>query len=114
MFAGNIGAAQDFKSILDAAEKLMSERAIQWIVLGEGRMLEWVKTQIRERGLDDNVHLLGAYPLEMMPYFFREADVMLVTLKSDPIFALTYQVRYNPTWHAAARLQQCSMVKALA
>ena len=89
MFAGNIGAAQDFKSILDAAEKLMSERAIQWIVLGEGRMLEWVKTQIRERGLEDNVHLLGAYPLEMMPYFFREADVMLVTLKSDPIFALT-------------------------
>lgn len=89
VFAGNVGAAQDFAGILEAAEKLKAERAIHWIVLGEGRMLEWVKTRIRERGLEDCVHLLGAFPLETMPHFFRRADVMLVTLKRDPIFALT-------------------------
>ncbi len=89
MFAGNIGAAQDFAGILAAAEKLRSEQSIHWIVLGNGRMLDWVDTRIRERGLESSFHLLGAFPLETMPHFFRRADVMLVTLRRDPIFALT-------------------------
>ncbi len=89
MFAGNIGAAQDFDNVLTAAEILKPYRDIHWIVLGEGRMFERVKSQVRSRGLAANVHLLGSFPLETMPTFFHRADVMLVTLKRDPIFALT-------------------------
>jgi colanic acid biosynthesis glycosyl transferase WcaI len=89
IFAGNVGAAQDFASIIDAAEKLKNEQAIHWIVLGEGRMLEWVKNRIGERNLQGCIHLLGSFPLESMPHFFRRADVMLVALKREPIFSLT-------------------------
>ena len=89
VFAGNVGAAQDFGTIIDAAEKLKGEEAIHWIVLGTGRMLEWVKARVLERNLGGCVHLLGAFPLETMPHFFRRADVMLVTLKREPIFSLT-------------------------
>ena len=35
------------------------------------------------------VHLLGRYPVEAMPNFFALSDVLLVTLKKEPIFALT-------------------------
>jgi glycosyltransferase involved in cell wall biosynthesis len=35
------------------------------------------------------VHLLGRHPVESMPVWFAHADVMLVTLRKDPIFALT-------------------------
>jgi len=89
MFAGNIGAAQDFENILGAVERLKVYPDIQVVVLGDGRMREWVEEQVKVRGLTQQVHLLGQYPVEKMPRFFALADVMLVTLKSQPIFALT-------------------------
>lgn len=89
MFAGNIGAAQDFNTILEAAEKLQDFPDIHWIIVGDGRMRPWVESRIQERCLTDAVHLLGRYPAETMPRFFSLADVMLVTLKREPIFALT-------------------------
>lgn len=89
MFAGNIAVAQDFPTILSAAEKLKNYPDIHWLIVGDGRMFDWVKKKVEERGLTSNFHLLGRYPLEAMPHFFALADVMLVTLKRDPIFALT-------------------------
>ncbi len=52
-------------------------------------MRRWVEAQIQARGLSNNVHLLGRQPAEAVPRFFSLADVLLVTLKKDPIFALT-------------------------
>lgn len=89
MFAGNIGAAQDFSTILEAAEKLKDFPDIHWIIVGDGRMRPWVETQIEERGLTKTFHLLGRHPVELMPRFFSLADVMLVTLKKEYIFSLT-------------------------
>ncbi|MDE2118963.1 MAG: glycosyltransferase family 4 protein, partial [Betaproteobacteria bacterium] len=89
MFAGNIGAAQDFGMILAAAEKLRPYADIQWLILGDGRMLPWVKEQIEMRGLGGTVHLLGQHPVESMPGYFALADAMLVTLRREPVFALT-------------------------
>jgi colanic acid biosynthesis glycosyl transferase WcaI len=89
MFAGNIGAAQDFETILAAAEKLRKYKDIHWIILGDGRARRWVESQIVKQGLSDCFHLLGRHPMETMPHYFSFADVLLVTLKRDPIFALT-------------------------
>jgi colanic acid biosynthesis glycosyl transferase WcaI len=89
MFAGNIGAAQDFETILAAAELLKDRRNLHWVILGDGRRRAWVEEQVRARGLNDTVHLLGRYPPEAMPRFFALADALLVTLKKEPIFALT-------------------------
>lgn len=89
MFAGNVGAAQDFPAILDAAERLKAESRIHWIILGEGRMLDWVRSEVALRGLAATVHLLGQHPASSMPAFFAHADAMLVSLSDDPVFALT-------------------------
>lgn len=89
MFAGNIGVAQDFGTILAVAEKLKSHLDIHMVVLGDGRRYGWVKEQVEVRSLAGTVHLLGRYPVDTMSEFFAEADVMLVTLKKEPIFALT-------------------------
>jgi len=88
MFAGNIGEAQSFKTILKAASILKNYPDIHWIILGDGRMYNKVKEEIQRQNLKDRVHLLGRYPLKTMPYFFTQADVMLVSLKRDPIFSL--------------------------
>ena len=89
MFAGNIGEAQDFPAILDAAERLRDRKDIRWIVVGDGRMAEWVKEQITKRKLDQSVLMLGRYPLERMPSFFVHADTLLVSLKPEPVFSMT-------------------------
>ena len=89
MFAGNIGAAQSFDTILAAADKLKHHQDIHWIILGDGHRKDWVLQQVRMLGLQRNVHLLGQRPMETMPYYFALADAMLVTLRRDPIFALT-------------------------
>jgi glycosyltransferase involved in cell wall biosynthesis len=89
MFAGNIGVAQDFDTILTAAELLASYPDIHWVILGDGRMAEWVKEQIRQRNLGGQFHMLGRYPARTMPHFFAQADALLMTLRREPIFALT-------------------------
>ena len=88
-FAGNIGAAQDFGTILKAAERLKEQKDIHWVIIGDGRMFPWVQRQVAKLGLNETVHLLGRYPAEAMPRFFALSDVLLVTLKKEPIFALT-------------------------
>jgi glycosyltransferase involved in cell wall biosynthesis len=89
VFGGNIGKAQSFGTILDAAELLKDQPEIHWIVLGDGRMFTWVQDQVERRGLGRTVHLLGRFPAESMPRYFALADVLLVTLLEQPIFALT-------------------------
>jgi glycosyltransferase involved in cell wall biosynthesis len=88
-FAGNIGAAQDFETILTAAQRLKSVQDIHFIILGDGRKLPWVRDQVKQRGLKKSFHLLGRFPAEAMPRFFAVSNALLVTLKKDPIFALT-------------------------
>ena len=89
MFAGNIGGAQDFSCILLAAELLKENPNIQWLIVGDGRMMNWVKNQIECRGLSNNVRLLGRFPVERMPEFFKHADAMLVTLSDQEVFSMT-------------------------
>jgi glycosyltransferase involved in cell wall biosynthesis len=89
VFAGNIGAAQDFATILAAADHVRNRKDIQWIVFGDGRMRAWVANEIQTRGLEQTFHLLGHRPAESMPRYFAQADVLLVTLRRDPIFAYT-------------------------
>lgn len=89
MFAGNVGEAQDFPAILDAAERVKDRRDIRWIIVGDGRMAGWVRDEVERRELSDSVLLLGRFPADRMPSFFRHADALLVSLKSDPIFAMT-------------------------
>jgi glycosyltransferase involved in cell wall biosynthesis len=102
MFAGNIGAAQAFETIIDAAERLKAQPGIHWLIVGDGRMLPWVAAEIARRGLQHNVHLLGRHPVEAMPGFFALADAMLVTLKRHPIFALTIPAKLQ-SYLACAR-----------
>lgn len=89
VFAGNIGAAQDFETILQAAERLKSYRDIVLVVAGDGRMRRWLENQVAERYLTDTVHLTGMLPAESMPGLFAGADVLLVTLGKAPIFSMT-------------------------
>lgn len=89
MFAGNIGAAQDFESIIQAAALTRHISEIKWIIVGDGRMKADIEQKVKSLGLNGTVFFLGRYPVEEMPDFFALADVMLVSLKNEYIFSLT-------------------------
>lgn len=89
MFAGNIGEAQDFDSIIQAAGITRQFSEIKWIIVGDGRKKPWVESEIVRLGLQDTVFLLGRHPLEDMPSFFVHADIMLLSLKDEKIFSMT-------------------------
>lgn len=89
VFAGNIGEAQDFPAILDAAERLRHNEGVRWVIVGDGRRFDWVKEEVDRRGLAQRVLLMGRFPVERMPSFYAHADALIASLKPDPTFSMT-------------------------
>jgi glycosyltransferase involved in cell wall biosynthesis len=89
LFAGNIGEAQDFPSVLSAIQALRDRTDIRWIIVGDGRAKPFVEKEVMARGLGAVVTLLERRPIELMPPLFGAADALLVSLKPDPIFSRT-------------------------
>lgn len=88
MFAGNVGEAQDFESVMRAAVQLKG-KGVRLVIVGDGRKKEWIDRYVAENDLADVVYMMGRHPLETMPAFFSRADVLFLSLKDDYIFTLT-------------------------
>jgi glycosyltransferase involved in cell wall biosynthesis len=104
LFAGNIGEAQDFPSILEAVEALNDRPMVRWLILGEGRAANYVRSEIVRRKLADRVFMLGRHPIERMPSFFRSANALLVSLKHDDVFSLTIPAKVQTSMAAGLPL----------
>tara|TARA_B100000902_G_C27314945_1_gene920689 strand:- start:3041 stop:4273 length:1233 start_codon:yes stop_codon:yes gene_type:complete len=89
LFAGNIGEAQDFSSLLSGFKETDSLDKWVFLILGDGRYKEDVLKQISANNLGDNVFCLGRYPSEYMPIFYKYADFLIFSLMDLPIFSLT-------------------------
>lgn len=88
MFAGAVGDAHGFECTMKAALLTKEHKDIKWVIVGDGRRLDWVREFVKAHGLEETVLTLGRFPAETMPLFFEQADVMLVTLNDDPLFKL--------------------------
>ena len=89
VFAGNLGTAQSLETIIDAAAILQREAApIRLFLIGSGSLSEWLSKEIAQRALR-NVVLPGRFPPEAMPGLYAAAEVLLVSLRDEPIFAFT-------------------------
>lgn len=88
IFAGNIGTAQGFETILEAAKSL-KDKKVSFIILGDGVLRSWVEKEVSKNRLESNFILLGKKPLDEMPAFYDKADVLLLSLKKTPQFLKT-------------------------
>lgn len=91
MIGGNMGDAQDLPHVMDAALKLKGEK-INFIFVGDGRKQSFVENFAKENGLE-SIKCLGRFPLEAMPALFEKADILFLSLKNVPIFAITVPSR---------------------
>ena len=88
MFAGHIGIPQALDVVLAAAEELLMEPDVVFLIVGDGLDLDRLKSIVRARGLT-NVRFPGRRPASEMPYLFALADALLVHLRDDSVFGLT-------------------------
>jgi colanic acid biosynthesis glycosyl transferase WcaI len=90
LFAGNIGKAQDFPAIIEAVEILrQKEIPVKVFVVGDGRALDSVMSEVEKKDLGSHIIFLGRHPLSSMPSFYASVDALLVSLKDDPAFSKT-------------------------
>lgn len=95
LFAGNIGVAQDFDSIINAMNEI-KQHDIHLVVLGEGRAKKDALKKVEEYHLTNSISFLGSFPLETMPYFFSKSDALLISLKKSKIFSRTIPSKTQP------------------
>jgi colanic acid biosynthesis glycosyl transferase WcaI len=86
LFAGNIGTAQSLETLIETAKMLNDYPDIKFVILGDGANFENLQAAAKDLS---NVFFKGRRPLETMPRYFSIADVLLVQLRRDPLFAIT-------------------------
>lgn len=78
-YAGNIGPLQNIPHLFACVRALADKPHIHFLVIGGGKMAEWLRTAIREAGLT-NISLLGPRPRAEQDIFLGACDVGLVSL----------------------------------
>lgn len=89
VYAGNLGKAQALEEVLKAAAKVAeADPAIQFVFIGEGIESGNLKAMAQSMGLA-NVLFLPRMPFDEIVHALAVADVLLVHLPDDPLFAIT-------------------------
>ncbi|GAA4175603.1 glycosyltransferase family 4 protein [Sphingobacterium ginsenosidimutans] len=81
MYAGNIGHAQDWEPLLSAAI-LLKDQPIEFYIIGEGVMKDYVMEKVKINGLN-KVHILPYQPRESMPHLLAFSDLQFIFMSKE-------------------------------
>lgn len=85
IYAGTMGYAQGLETVLEAAERLLSEKQFYFLFLGDGTEKPRLEEMARKLKLD-NVRFLGFQPVTEVPRYFSLAGGSIVPLKKLKLF----------------------------
>lgn len=89
IFAGNIGEAQNLDAVVDAGKIAYTESPnIQFVFVGGGTKVEMLQNRCVKSGYNF-VSFLPQIPTSQIGGVMKRADVLLVHLRSDPLFEIT-------------------------
>ncbi len=88
VYGGNVGLAQDLRAVIEAAALLRDLSDVQLTLVGDGVERPALERLVKERELT-NVRFLGRRDASLMPSIYALADVLLLPLRRDPLFAVT-------------------------
>ena len=89
LFAGNIGEAQSFETMIKCAKSLKKINNIEWIVVGDGRWKKKLESLIKSNNLEDEFQLINSVPLNKINTYFNCADALYLSLKNNKTFKKT-------------------------
>lgn len=87
--AGNQGEAQSLGPWIEAIGRLADLRHVHLVLLGTGTQHGLLRRLTRELALEDRVHFLPPVPLAAVAELTADADALVVSLRNDPLFAIT-------------------------
>ncbi|TKB65428.1 MAG: glycosyltransferase family 4 protein [Nitrospira sp.] len=79
-YSGNMGHVHEFKTIIEAAERLNHEHEIAFVFIGDGIARKWLEAETAERGLA-NVQFRPYQPADRLRWSLSVPDVHLVSLR---------------------------------
>jgi len=89
LYAGALGYANNIGHILEAAKSLLDNPKIKFVLVGDGKEKENLKTFVSENALT-NVHFEGVVSKAEMPMVLAATDICLATLLDIPMFSKVY------------------------
>ena len=103
LFAGNVGRAQNFDTVLDYANILKPYKEIKFVAVGSGVDRERVMAIAEKQSL--NISFIGHVGYDQIVSVLSQADCLLVSLVANPIVSKKLcQVRYPPIWQLENQL----------
>lgn len=84
-YIGTLGMAHDLDTVLAAAAELRGRDHIAFLLIGDGARRAELLERARELGLG-NLAILPQTPKEKVPDYYALADILMVTLRDDPLF----------------------------
>jgi len=79
-YSGNMGHVHEFKTVIDAAERLNMVDEIAFVFIGDGIARRWLIAEATRRGLK-NVQFYPYQPAERLPWSLSLPDVHFVSLR---------------------------------
>ncbi|MDE7125749.1 MAG: glycosyltransferase family 4 protein, partial [Muribaculaceae bacterium] len=80
LYAGNIGMAQDWDTLIEVA-KITKDRPVDYYVIGEGMMKDYLNEKIIGNNLS-NIHVLPYQPRELMPEIIAFSDIQFIFMEA--------------------------------
>jgi glycosyltransferase involved in cell wall biosynthesis len=88
-YAGALGTANDLATILRAAQRLVPDRRIHFLFVGDGQQKPRLRALADQLQLH-NVTFAGSFPKQRMAEVLAASDVCLATLMDIPAFRMNY------------------------
>jgi colanic acid biosynthesis glycosyl transferase WcaI len=79
-YSGNMGHVHEFKTMIDAAERLKDVPEIAFVFIGDGIARQWLETETTDRGLT-NVQFRPYQPTNRLRWSLSVPDVHFVSLR---------------------------------
>ena len=89
IFTGNIGEAQSFETLIEAAKILKELNSVEWIILGDGRWKKNLIKLIEKNNLNNEIKTINAVPPSKVKSFLNCADALYLSLKNNETFKKT-------------------------
>lgn len=79
LYAGNIGLMQDWEILVDVAQRT-ADKAIEYFVIGEGAVKQWLESEKKSKGLC-KLHVLPYQRRDLMPQILDYSDVQFIFMR---------------------------------
>jgi colanic acid biosynthesis glycosyl transferase WcaI len=82
-YAGNLGRAHEFQTVLEAAERLRKHPQIVFLFIGGGHLFDQLEQAVRQRGLDRMFRFIAYQSEDRLKNALNVADVHLISLRPE-------------------------------